>query len=81
MVNYRQDNAPVEGEVGERVALIAETMQNSELLARRSALATIPTTLTCSVFTHSVSLLTCPFNRHTVLDNVCPDLFIGQTLR
>ena len=35
----------MEGEVGERVALIAETMQNSELLARQSAVATIPTSL------------------------------------
>ena len=77
----------VEGEVGERVALIAGgTMQNSELLARRSAMATILMALAdplthCSVY-HSVfirvSLLPCPSNRHPILDNAGPTLFIGS---
>ena len=44
----------MEGEVGERVALIAETMQNSELLARQSAVATIPTSLAPRVLLYSV---------------------------
>ena len=79
----------VGGEVAQRVALIAVgTMQNSELLARRSAMATILTALAdllihCSV-DHSaavfirVSLLPCPSNRHTILDNAGPTLLIGS---
>ena len=79
----------VEGEVAQRVALIAGgTMQNSELLARRSAMATILTALAdplthCSVY-HSasvfirMSLLPCPSNRHTIWDNAGPTLFIGS---
>ena len=79
----------VEGEVAQRVALIAGgTMQNSELLARRSAMATILTALAdplthCSVY-HSASvfirvfLLPCPSNRHTIWDNAGPTLFIGS---
>ena len=69
VVNYRQDNAPVEGEVGERVALIAETMQNSELLARRSAVATIPTTLAPSTCT-----LQCRSFRRCFYQGVSPSM-------
>ena len=73
------------------MALIAETMQNSELLARQSALgddSDVPgspclVVVQCTVdhsgavFTR-VSLLPCPSNRHSILDNVSPVRFIAS---
>ena len=83
LVNYRQHNAVEGGKVGDRVGLIAPTMQNSELLALQWPSAPTSSSVLCDhILTQTVEgtvfirlcLRPCPFHRRSIVDNT---FFIG----